>query len=164
MPDLNIIPGDLLVQGRVVPASITMPSGSVSNDSVVSAAGVSASKLEHQHQITTWLAPHGTAAAATRYVMHVAVGAGTRTSFGAGATVAPTGADNVVVRLLKNGAAILSASITLDNANTNFVIEAGTISSAAYVAGDVFEAEIVSVSGTTAKGVFARLNTREAAQ
>ena len=32
MPDLNIFPGDVLVQGRLIPATISYPAGGLTND------------------------------------------------------------------------------------------------------------------------------------
>lgn len=162
---LSIHDGDMQVTGRLIPGSLHIPDGTLTSAGVQAAAGVEASKLQHQHQPCAVLADHATAAAAKRVTMHRCKGAtGTIVSVHFVASVAPTGADTVTCTLKKNGSAILSASVVLDNANTDFVGEAGTLSDSALVAGDLVEAEITSVSGTTGKGVSCHAVIREDAQ
>lgn len=159
---MSYIKGDLRVTGTITAQRIVPTDGSVTDDTVLAGAAIDATKLEHEHVITKALAPHATAAAATRQVIHVVAGnTGDIVSFSVGATVAPTGGDSVTVNLRNNGTEILSAAVVLDNTNTNFVLEEGTLSDAALTVGDVIEAEISAVSGTTGKGVFVQLVTRE---
>lgn len=158
------IQGNVNITGHLSAGSMTVPANTVLDDNVRSDADIEATKLQHQHQITRALSPHATAASTKREVLHSVYGAtGTITSFSVGATVAPTGGDSVVVDLLKNGTTVLSGTVTLDSGNSNFVPEDGTVSVTSLVAGDVLEVNVSSVSGTTCKGLYARLVVREKA-
>lgn len=163
--DLGLLPIDLQIAGRLIAGSITYPSGQLGDDAVQAAAGLSASKLQHQHQPCAVLCDHATAAAAKRVQLHRVKGAtATVVSFHAVCSVAPSGGDSVTLTLKKNGSTILSASVTLNNTTVAFTAVAGTVSTPDLVAGDVLEAEISAVSGTSCKGVSCHAVIREAAQ
>jgi hypothetical protein len=158
--------GNLHVTGTLTAEHMVLSSGAVTDDSVLTGANVAATKLEHQHVITHALTAHAADAAAAREVIHVVWGAtATVIGFAAGSTVAATSTGTATVTLKKNGSTILSGSIVLDSANTAFILEAAPgFTSTALVAGDVLEAEITGVSGSTVpKGVFVRLVVRERA-
>lgn len=129
----------------IIDGSVALPASSVTNTSVTAAAGIDASKLEHRHR-ETYSQPNTTATSVTQ-VIYTAAAAGTVNSFKAGSIVACIGAATVTVDLKKNGSTILSAVITLDSSNTAYVVEAGTINSAAYVAGDMFTIVTVATAG-----------------
>ena len=95
----------------------------------------------------------------------MAKSAGVVDSFRAGSIAAAVGDSTVSVELKKNGTSVLAAAIALDNANTAYVPEAGSVNTPAYVAGDVFTVQ-VSISagtGTLPQGVFASAVFQEAA-
>lgn len=158
----SILDGSYHVAGNLSANSMTVPSNAVGNSAIRSGDPIDASKLENQQVITKHLSAHATAASVTRQVIHAVYGAtATLIAFHVGCTVAPTGADTVTINLKRNGTNILSGDITLDNTNTNFIVEAGTLTTTDVVAGDVIEVDVSAVSGTTAKGLFARLIVRE---
>lgn len=143
----NRIEGDLQVTGRVYSGSLTIPAGSVSNAGVAADADIAASKMTHYHY-PLWSQPNTTATAETR-TLHKAVAAGEVLSVWAGSIAKAVGDSTVTIDFKKNGTTILSSTIVLDNANTNRVAEAGSISgTATYVAGDWFEAVITISAGT----------------
>jgi len=158
MAEPFVIPGDLIIRGEtVMQGGGDMPTGSVGNDQVEAAAGIDPTKLGHLHVVTRYFGSHTTDAAASRIVAHNAYVAGTLVAFVAGSTVAATSTGTATIEFKKNGTTVLSAAVVLDSGNTAFVVEAGTVSVSAYVAGDTFEAEITAVSGSTVpKGVFFR--------
>jgi hypothetical protein len=163
MAQSNRIVGDLHVAGNLTADSLAVPNSSVTNEKVAAGAGIDASKLDHQN-IVVFAQANTTAAAETRAV-YVAHAAGTIEEFEAGSIAACTGNATITVDLKKNGTTVLSAVITLDSGNTAYVVEAGTVSSAAYVAGDVLTVVVAVNAGTGAlgTGVFARAMLREAA-
>lgn len=151
------------MNGQLAAKTMTLASGTVTALSVAAAAGIEATKLQHQHQPV--YCQDQIAYADTR-VLHVAYGDGTTVAFKAGIVTAFVGDATATVNLHKNGVSVLSSAITLDNANTARVVEAGTINTTSYVAGDVFEV-VVTVNagtGTLGKGLFCHAVLREDAQ
>lgn len=144
---------------------ITLPNSSVSNGQIVAGAGIEAEKLEHQHSITG-NQPNTAATTETRVIHNVFGATGDTLAFEAGSIVACVGGATVTLDVLKNGTTILTAPITLDNANTARVAEAGSISVASLVDGDVLEVVIVATvgGGTLATGLFYNLRLNEDAQ
>lgn len=150
----NRVEGNLTITGRCSPQYLDIPANTVIDDDVSGSADIAAEKLEHYHQKTYSQA--NTAAADETRMLHVAMAAGEVLAFEAGSIAKAVGDATCTVDLKKNGSSILSAVITLDNANTNRVTEAATIASAAYVDGDVFEVVIDGTigTGTLPTGVF----------
>lgn len=159
------IEGDVYVTGALGAKTLSPPAGSIANAAVAALAGIDATKLEHQHRIG-WSQANVTAAAETR-VVYVCYGTtGTILAFVAGSIAKAVGDSTVTVDLRKNGTTVLSAVITLDNANTNRVAEAGTISVPGLVAGDVLEVvvAVTAGTGTLPTGLFAAVTLEEDAQ
>lgn len=133
------------------------------NADVASDAEVGAEKLDHQYQ--PCYAQSGTAAAAT-LAMHVVQGAtAVLHAVKVGSIVAAIGDSTVTVDIKKNGTTVLSGTVQLDNANTAYVVESGSLSVTTAVAGDVYTA-VVTVSagtGTLPTGLFIELKIREKA-
>ena len=160
----STLDSDLYVNGSLTARSVVLPESSVTNASVQAAAGINASKLEHQHQPALVLSDHATDVAAVRKVIHRVKGATADiVDFRIGCTVAATSTGTATFQLKKNGSNILSAAITLDSGTAAF----GTVAAAGYtstelVAGDVLEVEVLTATGSTLpKGVFAALTVRE---
>ena len=161
MPQARI-EGDLIVTGTLVPTVLNIPSATVLNATVQAAAGIAASKLEHQYE-KAYSQPNTAATDETR-VVHVVHGAtGEILEFEAGSIAKAVGDATCTVDLQKNGVSVLSAVITLDSGNTNYVPESGTISSADVVAGDVLSIVIDGTigTGTLPTGVFCSVKLRE---
>lgn len=158
------IDGDLFVRGTFRANAASLPAGCLGDTQFSGSDPLTAAKQEHQ--ITKTLAQvHGSVATTERRPIHVARGAGVVAGFRAGSVVANVGAATVTADLRKNGTSILSAVITLDNANTAFIPEAGTVNTDDYVADDVFEVVLTATAGggTLGQGVFAEAVFREAA-
>lgn len=159
----TVIDQDLHVRGKLSSTQFTSPNGSITNDSIKAAAGVEASKLQHQFQ-KNLAQVHGTAATTERRVIHTVRGvSGTVVEFRAGVVVAITGDSTIDVDLIKNGTTILSAAIQLDNANTAYAFEDATISSATLAADDVLEVVVTATvnTGTLGQGLFVETTIRE---
>ena len=145
--------------------TIDLPSNSVSNSQITAGAGIEAEKLEHHHSITG-NQPNTAATTETRVIHSVYGTTGDVLAFEAGSIVAATGNATVTLDLKKNGTTILAAVVTLDSANTAYIIEAGSIATAPIVDGDVLEVVIVATVGTGAlpTGLFYNLRLNEDAQ
>jgi len=155
--------GNTHVVGTLSSTAITLPSSCVDNAKVAAAAGVDASKLEHQHQITL-AQDNGAASAAQTRVVHVVYGAtGTLLAFQAGCETACIGDSTIDVDLHVNGSSVLSAAIELSSSESAYELVEGTISSADLTADDVIEIVITVTAGTgtLGEGVFANLVLRE---
>lgn len=159
----SVISGDLVVTGACRFGSLTVPNSSVGNTQFSSTDLLSADKQNHQF-VKLFTQVSGSIATAETRAIHSAYAAGTVIGVAVGSVVAATGNSTVTVDVRKNGTTILSATIVLDNANTAYVVETGTISTAAYSAGDTFTVvQTVSAgTGTLPQGVFVRLVLQEA--
>ncbi len=152
-----IITGSLVVQG----AAPVFPPGTVTNAMIATAAGVSASKLQHQYELT--YGQSGTAASVT-IPFHVVRGAtATLESISAGSVVAAIGGASVTVDIKKNGTSCLTGVITLDSGNTAYIPEAGSVSVSAAVADAVYTLVIAATAGggTLPTGLFVTVKIRE---
>jgi hypothetical protein len=150
------------VAGTISAENFTPPDGCIDNDAIEAAAGIAATKLEHQVPLT-WGQPNTSCTDETR-VIHTTYGnTGTIVNFEAGSIAACAGAATVTVDLKKNGTTCLSAVITLDSANSARVAEAGTLSVTTLADGDVLEVVIDGTAGggTLATGVFCTAIIRE---
>lgn len=159
---VSTIEGALRVRGSLVADSISLPANTVGDAEVGTASPITADKLIHQYG-PVFDQPNTTATSETR-VIHVARGPGTIVAFRAGTIAACSGAATITVDLKKNGTTVLSSVITLDNANTARVVEAGTISGTQTVGdGDVLEVVTVATAGggTLGTGLFAQAIIRE---
>jgi hypothetical protein len=149
---------DVYFGGRVQFArEVGLPTASIGDEQVSASSPLGATKTIHRFAQSLAQA-HGTAATTERRVIHRARAAGTITSFVAGLSVAHTGAATVTANLLKNGTTVLSAVITQNNALAAYAVLTGGISSASYIAGDVFEVALIATAGggTLGQGVFAQ--------
>ncbi len=165
MASTSSLLGDFICMGSWVFRYIVLPDGNVTDAKVAAAAGIAATKLEHQHRKT--FAQSNTTAAAETRVVHVVHGAtGEIVAFEAGSIAACTGNATITVDLKKNGTSILDAAIVLDSTNTARVVEAATIDTAGLVDGDVLEVVVAVDAGTGAlgTGLFAEVVVHEDAQ
>ena len=161
------IEGAMTFAGRITFKDVDLPAAAITNANVAGNAGISASKLEHQHQ-PNYSQESGTTAAAEDRVIHTVHGAtGIVTAFAAGCVVANIGAAVVTVDLHKNGATMLTAAIDVDNGDAAYAVVAGTVDPAEedVVVDDVIEVVVTVAAGggTLGKGVFAKTVIEEAA-
>lgn len=160
----NRIEGNLYVAGTLSAETMIVADNSVDDDSVEADAAIASTKLQHRHH-AVFTQPLSAAADETR-VIYVAQAAGTLESFGAGSITLNISGSTVTVDLKKNGTTVLTGVVSLsDSGNTAYVLESGTIASAAYVAGDCFTIVVDATvgGGTLATGLFASAVFDEAA-
>lgn len=139
-----------------------VPAGSWGNTQMSATDPIDQTKLKQQYAPAHGQ-PHGTAAVSERKVIHVARSAGNVQAVEAGHVVAGVTGATLTVDLKKNGTTVLSAVISLVVDAAAYTRVTGAISSAAYVAGDVFELVITATAGggTLPQGVFADVVFRE---
>ncbi len=163
---------DLYVSGNLSAQTVTLPASSVTNAAIIAAAAIDATKVVQQFCSEYAQAPGSDIATATLDA-HIAYAAGTLVSVQAAVTgLAATGDRSATIDLQRSTAGgafatVLSAPITLSIADTIRVPDTATISSAAYVAGDLFRWVITQVagsSGTRPQGLIARALFRESPQ
>lgn len=154
---VTVLPTDLFVQGNVASTTLTIPASTVADTAVSATADIAATKVRHVHRVTYGQASGSASASATQPVHVVHGTTSTLVAFKAGSVTACAGAATITVDLKKNGTSVLSSVITLDNANTARVVEAGTVTTSTGTAGDVYEIVVVATAGggTLGNGVFA---------
>lgn len=153
----TVIESDVLIRGALVAESFTTPAQSVNSDAIKTGANLDADKLESRIY-SSHSQPNSAATTETR-PLFVARKAGTVKEVAAGSIAKAVGAATVTLDIKKNGMTILSSVITLDSANTNRIVEVGTLSDAPFAAGDWFEVVIVATAGggTLPTGVFVQM-------
>lgn len=158
---LNRFEGDLYVTGNIGGGTLSVPASTLTDAGVSASADITATKLEMQKSFT--YGQNGTASSVTVPIHSVYGATGAVVAIKAGSIVANIGAATVTVDLKKNGTTMLSGVITLDNANTARVAEAGTLSVTSLVAGDLLELVIVATAGggTLATGLFVTVTISE---
>ena len=157
------IDGNLVVSGRVTSQFLDIPDQAVTDARVSSSAGIQASKLQQQHPLRFSDESAATAADKAHALGVVRGNVGSVVDFEAGVVVANIGDSTIAVDLLKNGASILSAAISLSSAQAAYATVVGTIDTPSLVDGDVLEVSIDATvgSGTLGKGLFAQATIRE---
>lgn len=131
------------------------PSNSVGDDALNASSPAGVTKTRHLHSKSSdfGLAVGGTPVAAHRMI-YTARAAGTVRNFSALCWDTGTSA-SITFDLKKNNASILSGTVAITNATTDKAVQAGTISSAPYVAGDIFTIDLAVSSSTGMTGPFA---------
>lgn len=156
---------DVHVRGTLSATAMTIPASAVGNTQIAAAAGIAASKLEHQFAVR-YATNHGTAVAAATQPLHIVHGVtGEIVAVEVTCTTAPTSSDTVTVDVQKSTgggafATVLSGTVGLSSSSTARVVYAGTISAANTVDGDILQV-VVTVSGTTCQGLCVVVTVRE---
>ncbi len=159
---LNYINVNTIVATNGVFTYLALPVNSISDVTVAPDAGIQATKLEHQYELT--YGQPNTAATTITLPLHVVRGAtATLESICAGSIVAAIGGASVTVDLKKNGTTCLTGVITLDSGNTAYIPEAGVVSVSAAVADAVYTLVITATvgGGTLPTGLFVTVKIRE---
>jgi hypothetical protein len=162
------IEGNVYVAGNLNAKTLTLPAGAVSNGGIAAAAGIDASKLEHQHAIHYNQAGATNVAAETRLVHTVRGATGTTVAVEAVLETVPDGDRTVTVDVQKGSAGsefatILDAVITLDNTPADLEIKSGTISDEDLAHGDTLKV-VIAISGSSGsqpQGLSVTITTRE---
>lgn len=153
--------GDVIVIGALYCQTLPIPANSIADAAVQAGAGIQSTKVQQERSPVLPLSDHATSVTAVRKGIARALGAGTIVGFKVWASVPAAAAGNAVITLRKNGAVILTGSLTLDDtvaANTAVV---GTLSSTTLALNDQLDVEVLSVAGTAPKGVCAQVQLRE---
>lgn len=155
---------DLHINGALSANTWYVGDESVGNDQVAGDAQIDSDKVVHRHR------PHysqvNAAAFAATVVLFHAIRAGVLYNVRAGSIVAATGNSTVTIDIRKNGTTMLTAPFVLDNANTAYVAEAGSLAGSAIAAGDTITA-VITISagtGTLPTGLFVTVELDEASQ
>lgn len=165
--ETTIVHQNLDVRGQLTARTMVIPSNTLTDVSVNSAADVSASKLEHQYQ-KTYAQESATTAADESRVIHTVYGAtGSIVAFECGCVVANIGAAIVEFDLKKNGTTVLNAELEINSGHTAYQVVAASLNSAliSLVDGDVLSVSIDGTAGggTLGKGCFCTTILREKA-
>lgn len=142
------IDDNLHVAGRLSCTELSIPAATV----------VDSLNLEFR-RVITYSQANGAASDETRVIHNVCGTTGTIVGFKAGSIAKAVGDSTVTVDLKKNGTTVLSGVITLDNANTAYLAESGTVTSAGLAVGDTLTIVIDATigTGTLPTGVFVTL-------
>lgn len=159
----NKVDGDLYVSGNLRVDSLTLPYNCVGDQQISASAGLIAYNKTQKQRACKYSQKYGTAVASERNGIHIGLGSGTITGFFAALAVPCAGAATVTVDLLKNGTTVLSGVITFNSGVAAFASAIGTISSASYASGDVYEVSVTATAGggTIGQGLTVMLYTTE---
>lgn len=140
---------DFHVNGTLTAKVFNPPASCITNASIITGAGIDTSKMDHRHRKD--VSQVGTVADETRSI-YIARAAGEVRSFEASLAGACVGGATVTLDLQKSTgggafASILSAPISFSNADAARSVKAGTISSGAFVDGDVFQVVVDATTG-----------------
>ena len=138
--------------GSIRADQMILPANSVGDAEVDATRPIGVNKLYHMH-CPVYTQDRGAAVVAKRSGLHIAVGPGSLQAFQATLSQANAGG-TVTIDLYKNGVSILSSPISITT-EAAFDVCVGTISTAAYVAGDTFEV-VVAVTGSVGQGLTVR--------
>lgn len=166
----DLINNDLHVNGALTAKQFTAPTGSITNTSIAASAGIAATKVEHQFDLSLAQVPGTAVVAETRDIRAVHGATAEVVAFKAGITGAiATGADRTVTIDLHKGnsgsafATILTAPIVLDNTNTLRTLETAAIASPDLVVGDIlrFVVTVAGAAGSQGQGLIISCTIRE---
>jgi len=141
-------------------SGVKLPAAAVGDGQFDGNSPLATIKQRHRKQ-HTYRQSNGVAAASDQQAVHVGYGAtGSVVAARAGVRTAGTGGGmSVTVDVRKNGTSILTAVITITSAQAAFALVAGSVATAAYLSGDVFEVVVTATAGggTLPQGLFVDL-------
>lgn len=168
----DLFNNDLHVNGTLSCKAFSAPAGAITDAMVSAAAGIQATKLEHQFPLPYEQLPASAVVAETRDI-HIVHGAtGSVVSFRAAITgTIATGADRTVnVDLQKSTGAgafatILTGTILFNNGSALRTVASATISATTLVAGDILRVvvTVAGAAGNQALGLIVTATIRESA-
>jgi hypothetical protein len=140
-----------------ISGTLALDAGSVNNSHLSNAAAdiIDADKLQHVYSPTANFGlEYNATPAAKVFVIYQAQKTGVVRSFNAG-LYAGGSSTSITFDLKKNGTSVLSGVVTVTNSDGNRSQVAGTITTPAYSAGDVFTVHLATSSTTGAQGPYA---------
>lgn len=149
--------------------SFQAPSGSIGDDALNANSPAGVTKTRHLHiKGTSFGLAIGATPVTGEYQIHRAAAAGTIRNFRA--VEEETGTSSSIAYDLKKyndanpgGVTVLSSTVTITHATADRAAQAGTISAAPYVAGDIFTISMAVSSSTGATGPWAEAEFDELA-
>ena len=152
----NRIAGDLIVEGLLSASQMVLPPSTVRDDAVAADAGLSASKLEHQHH-ASYRQPKGQAVASQQAVLHAVRSASGAQLVEAVAVLGTpcTGDATVTVDLKdKNGNSVLTSPIQFSSSDGAYAVKkaAAAASAAQLSQNDVLVVDVTASAGTGTVG------------
>lgn len=165
---------DTHVAGTLTAETMNLPANAVTDTSVIAAANIAASKLEHQRAISVELFGPTTTVAALTKLLHVVRGA-TGSVYAAEAVIitAATGGDRTVTVDIQKStgggafATVLTTTINITNGTAVRTAVAAVVNStpAALVDGDILQAvvTVAGVAGNQALGLLLTVTVKEKA-
>lgn len=162
--DTQVYNNTVIFQSNVIfNSTVTLPTGSIDNNSIVEGADLDADKLEHRHSKQVMQEP-GVDVVDKTYYVHIARANGRLKSVTVRPIVVPVGGDKqytIDVRKVNNavavpGTSLLSAVVTIssvDDDNTNQT--AALVATPSYVSGDmiIIVIDATGTTGTQGQGV-----------
>jgi hypothetical protein len=140
---------------------MTLDAGTITNDSIATAAAIDADKLQHCYK------PHtnfgfviGGTPTTREEIVYVASQAGTIRAFNCLLTVDGS-STSIAFDLKKNGTTMLSSAVTLTHSTGDGVVTAGTLSVTTFAADDRLSISMTVSSSTGAQGPFAWIELEE---
>lgn len=150
---ISTMRGDIAFVGECSFSDINLSAGCVSDSNVNGSAAIGAAKVIHQFPVSYDQAAGADVASQTRLV-HIARGAGTLVEVQVTDSTAPTGGDKQYTVDVKKStaggafASVLTSVVTRSAADTSRVVESATITTASYIADDIYQV-VVTASGST---------------
>lgn len=141
--------------------TLTIDSGSVTNDTISTAAAIDADKMQHCYKPGTNFGFAIGATPTTREeIVFVASQAGTIRAFNALLNVDGS-STSITFDLKRNGTTMLSSVITITNTTGDRTVATGTLSVTTFSADDVLSIAMTVTSSTGAQGPFAWIELEE---
>lgn len=169
----NSFDGDLVVRGTLNATRMNIPSGSITDASVLAGANIAATKLQHQIELSQQLVAPGSTIAAQTYLLHINRSTTTTViDARASITTQATGSDRTVtvdVQKATGGGAfatIMSSTINITHTTAINTSVDGTVGAAgALVAGDILQVvvTVAGVAGAQAQGLVVSVTLQETA-
>jgi len=170
---ITTMPGDLVVSGTLTPGGFNPPAVSIGNAAIKAAAGIEATKLEHQYSLN-YRQDDGAAVVAAIVPLTTIRGVAAEVvDIEVVCIDAPSGGDlTFTVDLGKSNAAIpapatiLTTPRTYPNATPDATVLVGSIDTAALAAGDtlVLTVAVSGSTGTQGQGLVVTVTVREDAE
>lgn len=157
--------GDMLVAGTVKADAVKVLTSTLGDTQFDAAVPLTTDKQFHRIQ-KLYKQRHGTVVVPKRRTLYKSRWGGELFSVFAGTVVKCTGSDTITVDVLYNNVSVLTTPIVLDSANTNFVPEAGVLTSNPdpfeYERGKIFEVVVTtSGGGSVGQGLFVGIRATE---
>lgn len=146
---------------RISGGTITLPSGTITDDAISTTAAIDVDKLQVLFKPTTNLGfAIGATPTAREEIIFIASTAGVIRGFHAGLNDTGT-STSITFDLKKNGTTVLSSVITVTHSDADKTVKDGTLSVTSYAADDVLSVAMAVSSSTGAQGPFAFAELQE---